>query len=85
MSSKAIISILRVLEKNQDRIVGSRVLSEELKLHGVELTERTIRYHMRIMDEKGLTKVFGKEGRKITDKGLEELANSQASEKSVSS
>jgi repressor of nif and glnA expression len=81
MSSKAVISILRVLEKHQDRIIGSRVLSEELKLHGVELTERTIRYHMRIMDEKGLTKVFGKEGRKITEEGLEELANSQASEK----
>jgi repressor of nif and glnA expression len=81
MTSKAVISILRVLEKNQDRIIGSRVLSEELKLHGVELTERTIRYHMRLMDEKGLTQVFGKEGRKITDKGLEELTYSQASEK----
>jgi repressor of nif and glnA expression len=81
MISKAIIAILRVLEKNQDRIIGSKVLSEELKLHGVELTERTVRYHMKIMDEKGLTKVFGKEGRKITNKGLQELTNAQASEK----
>jgi repressor of nif and glnA expression len=33
------------------------------------------------MDERGLTKVFGKEGRKITEKGREELGQSLVSDK----
>jgi repressor of nif and glnA expression len=36
---------------------------------------------MRILDEKGFTKVFGKEGRKITPKGREELSNALVSGK----
>ena len=40
-----------------------------MKLHGIDITERTVRYHLRILDERGYTEVFGKEGRKITGKG----------------
>jgi len=47
----------------------------------VDLTERTVRYHLRILDERGLTKVFGKEGRMITQKGKEELAQALVSDK----
>jgi repressor of nif and glnA expression len=79
--SKPMIAILKVLDRHQDRIVGSRELSRRLRLHGVELTERAIRYHLKIMDERGLTKVYGKMGRKITEKGLEELSNSHVSER----
>jgi repressor of nif and glnA expression len=79
--TKTMLAILDILDKSQDRVMGSRELSRQLKLHGVELTERTVRYHLKIMDERGLTKVFGKEGRKITQKGREELGNSRVSEK----
>jgi len=79
--TKTMVAILGILEKNQDRVMGSRELSRQLRLHGIELTERTVRYHLKIMDERGLTKVFGKEGRKITQKGTEELKNSRVSEK----
>ena len=50
-------------------------------MHGLDLTERTVRYHLRILDERGFTKVFGKEGRLITGKGKEELAQVHVSEK----
>ncbi|MHC4337516.1 MAG: DUF128 domain-containing protein [Planctomycetota bacterium] len=78
---KTLVAILKILEKHQESPLGSRELSRQLKLHGVELTERTVRYHLRIMDERGLTKVFGKEGRKITEKGLEEMKNARVSER----
>jgi len=79
--TKTMMSILRVLDKQPERIVGAREISRQLKMHGVELMERTVRYHLKILDERGLTKVFGKEGRKITQKGKEELSQSLVSEK----
>jgi len=79
--TKTMLAILKILDKHSDTILGSRELSRQLKAHGVELTERTVRYHLRILDERGFTKVFGKEGRKITQKGKEELAQAFVSEK----
>lgn len=79
--NKTMLSILKVLDKQPDTILGSREISRQLRLHGVELTERTVRYHLRILDERGFTKVFGKEGRIITPKGKEELSHALVSEK----
>ena len=79
--NKTMLAILKVLDKHPDTILGSRELSRQLRLHGVELTERTVRYHLRILDERGFTKVFGKEGRMITQKGKEELSHALVSEK----
>ncbi len=78
--NKTMLAILKILDK-QYNIVGSREISRQLKLHGIDLTERTVRYHFRIMDERGYTEVFGKEGRKITDKGREELRLALVSER----
>jgi repressor of nif and glnA expression len=79
--NKTMLSILKVLDKHSDTILGSRELSRQLRSHGVELTERTVRYHLRILDERGFTKVFGKEGRMITPKGKDELSHALVSEK----
>jgi len=79
--TKTMLAILKVLDKHSDTILGSREISRQLKIHGVDLTERTVRYHLRILDERGLTKVFGKEGRMITQKGKEELAQALVSDK----
>lgn len=79
--SKTVHSILKVLEQSQSDIVGSREISRQLKQHGIELTERTVRYHLKIMDERGLTKVYGKEGRRITDRGREELSQALVSDR----
>jgi repressor of nif and glnA expression len=73
--TRTMLSILKVLDRHRETIIGSRELSRQLKLHGVDIAERTVRYHMRILDERGFTRVFGKEGRQITRRGREELAN----------
>jgi HTH-type transcriptional regulator, global nitrogen regulator NrpRI len=79
--NKTMLAILKVLEKHSDTILGSRELSRKLKMYGIQLTERTVRYHLRILDERGFTKVFGKEGRMITQRGKEELSQALVSEK----
>ncbi len=78
--NKTMFAILTILDRQSD-IIGSKEISKQLKLHGIDLTERTVRYHLKILDERGLTQVFGKEGRKITEKGSEELKHSLVSEK----
>ncbi|MCX7793731.1 MAG: NrpR regulatory domain-containing protein [Thermodesulfovibrionales bacterium] len=78
--NKVMIAILKVLDK-QNSIIGSREIARQLKLHGIDLTERTVRYHLKILDEKGYTEVFGKEGRRITEKGRQELQHALVLEK----
>ncbi len=77
--SKTVFAILNILN-NQPDIIGAKEISKRLKLHGIDLTERTVRYHLKILDERGLTKVFGKVGRMITEKGRKELSLSLVSE-----
>lgn len=79
--TKTEISILSVLRDHKMDIVGSRQIMRALTPFGVSLTERTIRYHLKNMDEKGWTRVYGNNGRIITDKGLDELQSSNVSEK----
>lgn len=78
--TKTMLAILKVLEK-QPNVIGSTEIARQLKPHGIELTERTVRYHLKILDERGLTQVFGKEGRRITEKGIEELSHAMVSDK----
>ncbi|NWF76693.1 MAG: DUF128 domain-containing protein [Nitrospirae bacterium] len=79
--NRTMLAILQVLDKRSNEIIGAREISKNLKIHGVELKERTVRYHLKILDERGYTKVFGKEGRMITQKGREELLHAHVSEK----
>ncbi|RMG71490.1 MAG: DUF128 domain-containing protein, partial [Nitrospirae bacterium] len=81
MENKTLLAILQVLKNHENEIIGSREISRELKLYGVNLSERTVRYHLRILDERGLTEAFGKEGRRITEKGKEELSLSMVSDR----
>lgn len=78
--NKTIFTILDILSRQRE-IIGSRDISRQLKTHGIDLTERTVRYHLRILDERGYTEVFGKEGRKITEKGREELKHALVPQK----
>lgn len=66
------ISILKILDKTRD-IIGSRELAKLLKDHGIEISERTVRYHLRILDARGFTTVLGKKGHAITELGRREL------------
>jgi hypothetical protein len=73
-------TILRVLDKHED-VVGSIELSRELLNHGIELSERTVRHYLKLLDHMGLTKVQGKRGRTITDKGKGEVNKAFVSER----
>lgn len=78
--NKTILSILKIIE-NQEDIIGSREISRRLKLYGIDLSERAVRYYLKLLDEQGFTEVFAKQGRRITDKGREELKLAFVSEK----
>lgn len=78
--NNTLYAILSILD-TYPTVVGSRELSKQLTQHGVDLTERTVRYYLKMLDKRGFTEVFGKEGRKITGRGREELRHSHASEK----
>ncbi len=67
-----IISILKVLSESSQPL-GSITIARELVRHGVFLSERAVRYHLRMTDERGHTQPLGRDGRMITPKGLEEL------------
>jgi len=72
---RKVISILRVLSESPQPL-GARVIARHLKDYGVELGERAVRYHLKIMDERGLTRPLQRrDGREITPMGVEELNN----------
>ncbi|MCD6469750.1 DUF128 domain-containing protein [Candidatus Bathyarchaeota archaeon] len=75
--SRKEIEILRILSESAEPL-GSTVIRRELEKRGFFLSERTVRYHLQILELKGL--VSGHErGRTITSKGLEELSRALVS------
>jgi hypothetical protein len=75
------ILMLKILNESSDSL-GARVISRKMQEHGVSLSERTVRYHLKLMDEKGLTKLIGRrDGRTITDLGLDEITNARVQDK----
>lgn len=70
---RKVAAILEILS-NSEEPLGGRIISRRLKEKGIYLGERAVRYHLRIMDERGLTRSVGqRDGREITQPGLEEL------------
>jgi len=78
-TERKVISILKVLSESSEPL-GSTTIARELESHGVYLNERTVRYHLRITDERGFTRPLGRDGRAITPEGMEELKNALAPE-----
>ncbi|MDH4269631.1 MAG: NrpR regulatory domain-containing protein [Dehalococcoidia bacterium] len=74
------IAILRILGQSSEP-VGARVISRNLKEQGIELSERAVRYHLKLMDERGFTESMGRDGRLITQLGLEESESALVSDK----
>jgi repressor of nif and glnA expression len=71
-TDRKMMEILRILAEREE-VLGAKTIAEELKKKGYDLGERAVRYHMRILDEKGFTERIGYAGRQITNKGLKEL------------
>ncbi len=71
-TEKKIMTILKVLSESTEPL-GSITIARELERYGVFLSERAVRYHLRITDERGYTQPMGRDGRMITPRGLSEL------------
>ncbi|KAF5411772.1 MAG: NrpR regulatory domain-containing protein [Euryarchaeota archaeon] len=69
---RKLMEILRVIYERESA-VGARIISDVLKENGYPLGERGVRYHLRILDERGLTERHGYAGRTITELGKKEL------------
>ena len=78
---RKIVLILQILKDN-GQSVGARLIARRMQDAGIILSERAVRYHLKLMDEKGLTRLVGKrEGRVITDKGIDEISNAMVQDK----
>ncbi len=66
------LAILEILRESGEPL-GARAVSRELALRGVDLSERTVRYHLLHLDERGYTRLEGRSGRVLTEHGLEEI------------
>ncbi len=71
---RRINAILKIVGEATEPI-GSVEIAAKLKEHGIEMSERTVRYHLKELSDKGLMKGLWKEGRVITSKGMEEIGN----------
>jgi len=69
---RKIVYILRILSESAEPL-GARLISRQLHDYGIELGERAVRYHLKLTDERGLTELIGRDGRILTDKGIEEM------------
>lgn len=78
-AERKIIEILKVLHESSEAL-GSITIARELERRGIFLSERTVRYHLKMTDERGYTRSMGRDGRLLTTQGIEELKNALAPE-----
>jgi hypothetical protein len=78
---RKVLAILNILGDSQEA-VGSTIIAKRLKGLGIELSERAVRYHLRLMDERRLTRLAGRrDGRIITALGQAELKKAMVTHK----
>jgi repressor of nif and glnA expression len=78
---RKIVLILQII-KESGQPVGARLIARRMQESGVILSERTVRYHLKLMDEKGMTRCVGKrEGRVVTEKGIDEISHAMVQDK----
>lgn len=70
-----IFEILKVLQDNKhEGPIGAGSIAKELRKKGFEIGDRAVRYHLKHLDDRGLTEKRGnRKGRMITGEGEEEL------------
>ncbi|MEM2541257.1 MAG: NrpR regulatory domain-containing protein, partial [Candidatus Methanomethylicia archaeon] len=71
--SRREIEILRILSESREPI-GSTLIRRELEKRGIFISERTVRYHLQLLELKGLVSGHEHGGRVITAQGLDELS-----------
>ena len=80
VSARKEIEILRILSEF-DSPVGSTLLKLELRKRGFLLSERSVRFHLQLLEAKGFVLGHDRRGRTITSKGVEELSRALASQR----
>jgi len=75
------IAIMRVLRDSPEGL-GGRIIAQRLKDYGIDLGERAVRYHLKLMDERGFTHLVGRrDGRVLTERGIEEAGTALVEDK----
>jgi len=72
-----LILILKILSESSEPL-GSITIARRLEQEGIFLSERAVRYHLRIADERGYTQPAGHDGREITPLGQQEVKEALA-------
>ena len=79
-TEKKRLAILRALSEDDKPLCSTRI-TEHLKARGQDISERTVRFHLKAMDRDGLTENHGKRGRSLTERGAREISSSRIYEK----
>jgi HTH-type transcriptional regulator, global nitrogen regulator NrpRI len=74
------LAILRVLQASRGPL-SSQKITEILNTSGVDISERTVRFHLQYLDQEGLTRYMDRQGRIITELGKDEVDNARAFER----
>ncbi len=74
------LAILRILKESEKPISSQRIV-ELLNEIGQDISERTVRFHLKDMDSDGLTEYVERRGRKITKMGLSEVSKARVVDK----
>ncbi|RLG25611.1 NrpR transcriptional repressor [Methanosarcinales archaeon] len=77
---RKLVEILRII-KDSSSAIGAKLIADRLNERGYQIGERGVRYHLRILDERGLTRKQGYEGRLLTPAGLRELEHALVSDR----
>ena len=72
-------AILSVLDSQIETMSSVRIATE-LGAQGFNLSERSVRYYLRMLDARGFTAAQGRKGRTITDTGKGELSHAPVPE-----
>jgi repressor of nif and glnA expression len=79
-TEKKRLEILKILNASNKPLSSQRI-TEQLINMGRDISERTVRFHLLDLDKMGMTEYIGRHGRKITEKGRNELSNARVFEK----
>jgi len=75
------LAIMKILKESNEPL-GARVITRHLKDYGIDLGERAVRYHLKLMDERGLTQLLRpREGRILTELGSVEVDSALVEDK----
>ena len=77
--TRVMFEILVLLEKNAEPRRSAEV-ARELSLHGIDLSQRTMRHYFKMLDTRGYTEAVAG-GRRLTGKGRHELSHGFVAER----